>query len=121
MQISFIAENIQPFDLTRFIENPLMPSEIVPRLSPFINQFIHPFIYKLESQDKIFVFSDLSSKGFITIEPEMLFKGNGAAFTNHEAFSNAIQELICALEKWLNANGLKDLNFREHHSRSLNL
>lgn len=120
-KILLLSDITQPLDLSRFIENPLLPSVIVPFLAPFISMAIPKFKDKLDTQDIVIVFDEFMKITSGEIKKEMLFNGIAGALASHGEFLDAINNLIKAIEKWCDANGLKDLNFREHNSRSLNV
>lgn len=117
-RILLLSEN-QPFELSKFIENPLMPKKIVPHLANFISLRTLAFQDKLETQDNVIVFNVIQERPNIEIKQEMLYKGTATALSSHAAFLDSINGLYDAIEEWCRLNGLDDLNFRMHNSRGL--
>lgn len=118
-KIYLLNDNLHPFDLTKFIENPLMPSQIVPYLSVFISLSILQNNDQVNTQEKIIVITHNLESSLSEITGDKLYKGHAKALKCHDDFLCAIDDLILALKKWCVSNDLEGLNFRHLNSRMI--
>lgn len=115
-KILLLSHYTHPFELSKYIENPLMPKKVVLHLSDFINMHTPEFNEKFEDQEKVIVFNEFD----FDVKKETYYRGTASALLNHNAFLSSINGLYDAIEEWCRLNGLDDLNFRMHNSRNLN-
>ncbi len=112
---------MHPFDLTRFIENPLLPKEIADHLSPFINIYLHrqDNNQDIEPSNNILVFNESKNRLPDEVQPEQLYKTTAHSLKQNKDFMQAINELDYAIKTWCKSNNLEDLNFRKVNSRMI--
>lgn len=120
LHILSLDNEAHPFDLSMFIENPLLPKTIANHLAPFINPVLHPCRDdKFNAQDRILVLAESKNKLPHEIQVGQLFETTAFALLNHGDFIKAIHELKIAIEKWCKLNSLSELNFRVANSNKI--
>lgn len=118
LNVLVLNDDIHPFNLSKFIENPLLPKGIANHLAPFINPVLHQCTEeKYKAQDRILVFNEGLDSLPREIQPNKLYITTAFSLLKHRDFIRAISELRAAIENWCKSNNLDELNFREINSR----
>ncbi len=120
LHILSLGNYSHPFNLSTFIENPLLPKKIANHLAPFINPVLHPCRDdKFDAQDRILILENSIGSLPREIHVSQLFETTAFALLNHGDFIKAIYKLKAAIEKWCKVNSLSELNFRVANSNKI--
>lgn len=107
-----------PFNLKRFIENPLMPKSIVDKMICFTNHSTYEFKdVDYLNETHLCVFEALRENvSYSMINKLNLRKPTAKALVNHGEFIESIDNLIKSIRIWSKSNGIKELNLRTENS-----
>ncbi|WP_075604097.1 hypothetical protein [Saccharicrinis aurantiacus] len=113
-KVLMVDLTLSPFQLAKFIENPLMPKSIVDQMNCFTNHTTFDFKetdYLRESNLCLFEArqENVTYSAYRKIE---LRKPTAKALVSHGEFVNSIDGLINSIIKWCKSNGIDELNFR---------
>ncbi len=94
LSVFMLQGDIHPFDLTRFLENPLLPKEIADQLSPFINIFLHKQSNdkQIELNSEILVFNESKNPIQGDIQQNQLYKPVADSLKQNKEFILSINK-----------------------------